>query len=137
MKLRTAKLSCKEYVLARPPCAAVALLTQVFRFDQSIAHVANSLVGPLKGETRPLLGCAGKRGEVSERHGSFMFFVVLFRVPAWVRACPNRPVAGSRSARWCLLVRPDVECKHSIALGCCCMLAAGPLGGGARGEARC
>lgn len=39
---------------------------QVFRFDQSIAHVANSLVGPLKGETRPLLGCAGKQGEVSD-----------------------------------------------------------------------
>ncbi|CAM9815047.1 unnamed protein product [Ectocarpus sp. 4 AP-2014] len=39
-------------------------LTQVFRFDQSIAHVANSLVGPLKGETRPLLGCAGKQGKV-------------------------------------------------------------------------
>lgn len=39
-------------------------MKQVFRFDQSIAHVANCLVGMLRGETRPLLGNASKHGQV-------------------------------------------------------------------------
>ncbi|CAM9340718.1 unnamed protein product, partial [Scytosiphon promiscuus] len=50
--------------LKRVEGGKVRHLTQVFRFDQSIAHAANSLVGPLKGETRPLLGNAGKNGKV-------------------------------------------------------------------------
>lgn len=58
-----------------------AFCGQVFRFDQSIAHVANSLVGPLKGETRPLLGCAGKQGKV------ISIAYALHRYPHLLYAC--------------------------------------------------
>ena len=58
--------SLRRKTVFHAPCSPrIPPRAQVFRFDQSIAHVANSLVGPLKGETRPLLGCAGKQGEVS------------------------------------------------------------------------
>lgn len=43
-------------------------LLQVFRFNQSVAHVANGLLGIFRGETRPLLGCAANGGKVRPNH---------------------------------------------------------------------
>lgn len=52
---------------------------KVFRFGQSIAHVANTIVGILKRETRPLLGCAAREGQVGWVKENASIAMVLLR----------------------------------------------------------
>lgn len=112
-----------KYALPRPPPPPPPPGLQVFRFDQSIAHVANSLVGPLKGETRPLLGCAGKQGEVS---GTVPMRASTSKVATWLRTQAKRLQGKwkywyvdyqcdgvSSRVRWCTAS----FCRHALRTG--------------------